>query len=104
MFGSQPIVSRRSLIKASACGFAQLALAGLAAETTRAATGKTVDGPLAPKLPHFRPRAKRIIFLFMTGGPPHMDTFDYKPLLQRDGGRELPFALPKLQQLQKRDL
>ncbi|HKB35714.1 MAG TPA: DUF1501 domain-containing protein, partial [Gemmataceae bacterium] len=44
------------------------------------------DDPLAPKKPHFEPKAKRIIFLFSTGGVSHMDTFDYKPkLFQADG-------------------
>jgi hypothetical protein len=43
---------------------------------------------------HLSPRAKRVIFLFMHGGPSHVDTFDYKPLLARDDGKELPFALP----------
>jgi Protein of unknown function (DUF1501) len=44
--------------------------------------------------PHVTPRAKRVIFLFMHGGPSHVDTFDYKPLLERDDGKELPFAMP----------
>ena len=43
---------------------------------------------------HVPPRAKRVIFLFMHGGPSHVDTFDYKPLLDRDDGKNLPFALP----------
>jgi hypothetical protein len=104
MIGPHPFVSRRSLLQGAACGFAQLALAGLAAESARAGVGAAPGGPLSPRPPHFRARAKRIIFLFMNGGPAHMDTFDYKPLLQRDNGKPLPFALPKLQQLQKRDL
>ena len=47
--------------------------------------------------PHFRPRAKRVIFLFMHGGPSQIDTFDYKPLLARDAGKPLPFAKPRVQ-------
>lgn len=47
--------------------------------------------PLLPKEPHFRPRARRVIFLFMQGGPSHVDTFDYKPRLERDDGRMLAF-------------
>ena len=46
--------------------------------------------PLVPKAPHFRPRAKRIIHLFMNGGPSHVDTFDPKPALQRFAGKMLP--------------
>ena len=104
----QPIFlpERRKLLKNAACGFGYLALAGLAAE--RAAAEQQSAGhaahPLAIKPTHFAPRAKRIIFLFMNGGPAHMDTFDYKPLLARDAGKPLPFAVPKLQQAQKRDL
>ena len=46
--------------------------------------------PLTPKAPHFRPRAKRIIHLFMNGGPSHVDTFDPKPMLQKHAGKMLP--------------
>ena len=48
-------------------------------------------------MPHFVPRAKRIIFLFMKGGPSQVDTFDEKPLLRRDDGKPLPFAKPRVQ-------
>lgn len=73
-----PLPSRRQALKSLACGFGYLAAAGLANEAAAA-----VD-PLAPKAPHFPARAKRIIFLFMQGGPSHVDTFDYKPRLDRD--------------------
>ena len=43
-------------------------------------------------VPHHAPRARRVIFLFMHGGPSQVDTFDYKPQLQKDDGKELPFA------------
>jgi hypothetical protein len=70
-------LSRRNLLKLSSAGFGQLALSGLLAqEQARAAS---VD-PLALKPPHFPARAKRVIFLFMHGGPSQVDTFDYKPL------------------------
>jgi hypothetical protein len=59
-------------------------------KTARAASGAD---PAVIK-PHVPPRAKRVIFLFMHGGPSHVDTFDYKPLLARDDGKPLPFALP----------
>jgi hypothetical protein len=48
-------------------------------------------------LPHSAARAKRVIFLFMHGGPSQVDTFDYKPLLARDHGKPLPFAKPRVQ-------
>ena len=79
-------LTRRQTLKAAACGFGYLALAGLAAEA--AASGAN---PLAPKVPHFRPRARRMIFVFMQGGPSHVDTFDYKPLLDREDGKMLGF-------------
>jgi len=78
---------RRHFLRSSACGFGSLALAGLAAADT-AAPGRN---PLAPRQPHHRPRARRVIFIFMQGGPSHVDTFDYKPRLARDDGRMLPF-------------
>src|SRR5215475_11747967 len=78
------LISRRQALKSAACGFGYLALAGLA-NTASAAN------PLAPKEPLFKPRAKRVIFLFMQGGPSHVDSFDYKPRLARDDGRMMPF-------------
>lgn len=74
--------NRRAFLQHAACGFGSMALAGLAAqEAVRAG-----DTPLAPRPPHFPPRAKRVIFLFMQGGVSHVDSFDYKPVLeQRDG-------------------
>ena len=71
--------SRRQLLKRSSLGFGYLALAGLA-NSSRAED--TFQGPLAVKQPHFAPRAKRVIMMFMQGGPSHVDTFDYKPELQ----------------------
>ncbi|AGA26752.1 hypothetical protein Sinac_2441 [Singulisphaera acidiphila DSM 18658] len=89
------LTSRRRMLKGCATGFGALALAALMAEeSSAAAPAKKVDGP---PLPHFPPRAKRVIFLFMKGGPSHLDTFDPKPLLQRDNGKELPFPKPRVQ-------
>lgn len=77
-----PILSRREVLKTASCGFGSLAFAGLASE----ASGDV--NPLAPKTPHFLPHAKRVIFLFMSGGPSHVDSFDYKPQLAADQGKE----------------
>jgi hypothetical protein len=88
-------VSRRSLLARSAVGFGSLALASMFAESPLASAAP-VD-PLAPRPPHFPGRAKRVIFLFMKGGPSHVDTFDPKPLLTRDDGKPLPFAKPRVQ-------
>ncbi len=51
--------------------------------------------PYAAREPHFAPRAKSVIFLFMVGGPSHVDTFDYKPALQKLGGKPVPESLRK---------
>jgi len=86
-------VSRRTMLQRSAIGFGSLALAGLM-EAQSASSG---TNPLAPLAPHVPPRARRVIFLFMKGGPSGIDTFDPKPLLQRDDGKELPFDKPRVQ-------
>ena len=84
---SQPsFASRRDLLRTASAGFGSIALAGLAAQTAPAATG-TAEQPLAPKPTHFTPKARRVIFLCMQGGPSHVDTFDYKPKLVTDAGR-----------------
>jgi hypothetical protein len=81
--------TRRQMLRQTALGFGGVALAALLGERA------TAD-PLTPKLPHFTPRARRVIFLFMHGGPSQIDTFDYKPLLERDDGKPLPFAKPRV--------
>lgn len=78
-------VSRRDLLKTSACGFGYLALAGLSNQQAAAAV-TNARNPLALRNPHFTARAKRIIFMYMSGGPTHVDTFDYKPKLFADAG------------------
>ncbi len=90
-----PALSRRQALSRSAVGFGSLALASLLANEGHGAPA--VVNPLAPKTPHFPARAKRVIFLFMKGGPSHLDTFDPKPLLDRDDGKPLPFAKPRVQ-------
>src|SRR5437762_2030214 len=89
-------LSRRDLLRRTSLGFGGLALAALLADEAHA-QAEPAANPLAPRPPHFPARAKRVIFLFMKGGPSHLDTFDYKPLLQRDHGKPLPFAKPRVQ-------
>lgn len=93
-----PGMTRREALKRSAVGFGSLALNAMLAGLMR---GENTSGPnpnpLAPRPGHFPARAKRIIFLFMSGGPSQVDTFDPKPLLDRDDGKPLPFAKPKVQ-------
>ncbi|MBK7876440.1 MAG: DUF1501 domain-containing protein [Planctomycetes bacterium] len=78
-------LDRRALLRGLGAGFGLLAFAGLAG----------AEGPAAARV--FTPRAKRVVFLFMHGGPSQIDTFDYKPLLERDDGKPLPFAKPRIQ-------
>jgi hypothetical protein len=81
------MLTRRRFLQDSACGFGALALAGLGASKALAAEAD----PLAPKLPHFAPRAKRVIFLFMQGGVSHVDSYDYKPFLAKNDGKMMSF-------------
>jgi hypothetical protein len=76
-------LSRREVLQSISCGFGFTAFAGLAAEVAQ----KEFQSPLAPKQPHFAARAKRVIFLCMRGGPSHVDTFDYKPMLEEYSGK-----------------
>lgn len=87
---SESRASRREALKQMGAGFGWLALTSLLAEEAGA------SGPLALREPHFAPRAKRVIMLFMFGGPSHIDTFDPKPILNRDSGKPLPFAKPRI--------
>lgn len=87
-----PVFTRRQMLQISSAGFGQMALAGL----LNANTPTPSTNPLAPKAPHFPAKAKRVIFLFMHGGPSQVDTFDYKPLLERDNGKPLPFPKPRV--------
>ena len=93
-----PVFSRRDMLRVSAAGFGSLALAGLTADEVRAdAAREARSNPLALKPSQFPAKAKRVIFLFMHGGPSHVDTFDFKPALIRDSGKPLPFAKPRIQ-------
>ncbi|MEC7352356.1 MAG: DUF1501 domain-containing protein, partial [Planctomycetota bacterium] len=80
-------MSRREMLKGVSCGFGMLAFAGIAQSVC--ARHATPPNPLAPKDPHFAPRAKTVIFLCMSGGPSHLDMFDYKPKLVADDGKAL---------------
>ncbi|MCH8044495.1 MAG: DUF1501 domain-containing protein [Planctomycetes bacterium] len=76
----QPIVSRRQWLKVGACGLGSLALTGFVPNRSDA-------GLLAPKPPHFAAKAKRIIFMFINGGPSQFESFDYKPKLKAQSGK-----------------
>jgi hypothetical protein len=87
---SSPL-TRRDALRTTANGFGLLALGGLLGQPARA------DNPLAQKKPHFKPRAKRVIFLFMHGGPSQVDTFDPKPMLAKHDGKPFPGNKPRVQ-------
>jgi hypothetical protein len=94
--------SRRQMLRTSALGFGALAAASLLAEASSGAEpgALSLNNPLAARPGLFPMRAKRVIFLFMKGGPSQVDTFDTfdeKPLLARDDGKPLPFAKPRVQ-------
>jgi hypothetical protein len=74
---SEKPLSRRSWLRAAGCGFGYLSLSALLADEFKALAAAQ-DNPLAPRTPHFEPKAKRVIFLFMHGGPSSIDTFDRK--------------------------
>jgi hypothetical protein len=92
-------LTRRELLRRSGMGFGMLGLASvcgtdcqsvLLASTSETRAAATNLHPLAPKTPHFRPKAKQVVHLFMNGGPSHVDTFDPKPLLVKYHGKALP--------------
>src|SRR5688500_8967507 len=89
----RPAPSRRQFLRRAAGGFGALALSAMLAEAGLASAGAVASAaavdPLAPRLPHFAPKAKRVIFLYMTGGVSHVESFDYKPKLIADGGKTL---------------
>ena len=79
--------SRRAFLEGLGGGFGMLACSALQANT------RDPLNPLAAKAPHFQPRAKSVIFLFMVGGPSQVDTFDFKPELQKLDGKPVPDSI-----------
>jgi hypothetical protein len=93
-----PLLSttRRHFFGRCGVGLGGIALGSLLAEESRAATEPPdLQDPLAPRRPHFTPRAKRVIFLFMAGGPSQLELFDYKPKLQELDGQVVPPSYTK---------
>src|SRR6266853_6216591 len=83
-------VTRRHFLKTtSQFSLGAIALASLIGREARAAANPVVN-PLAAKKPPFEPKVKRVIYLHMSGGPPHLDLFDYKPALVKHGGELCP--------------
>jgi hypothetical protein len=88
--------TRREMLWETGCGFGAVALTGLLSndgffnKLQAAQESAKFNNPLAPKPPHFQPKAKSVIFLFMYGGPSHIETFDYKPKLYPLDGKTIP--------------
>ncbi len=93
-------LSRRDMLCQAGTGFGMLALAGMLAADD---AGRSAH-PYTVRAPHFPARAKRIIFLYMPGGPSHVDLFDPKPRLITDNGKPLPFEKPKLERVKTGNL
>jgi hypothetical protein len=85
----EPVCSRRELLLRGGAGFGSLALSYLLRDHPLFAQSAAAN-PLAAKSPHFPARARSVIFLFMEGGPSHIDLFDPKPMLNRLAGQRLP--------------
>ena len=80
--------SRREMLSRAGAGFGMLGLSSMLSDGVHA--DEPDVGPMSPKRPHFAPRAKHVIFLFMNGGPSHVDTFDPKPELEAQAGEQGP--------------
>jgi len=92
MFQQMPS-TRREFLRRSGIGLGTLGLAGVLADDSRHASAAPNPNPMFPKAPHFAPRAKAVIHLFMNGGPSQVDTFDPKPALDKYHGQPLPISL-----------
>ena len=95
-------LTRRQLFANGAIGLGVPALASLLAKDLSAAdsaSSKPKQFGGLPDLPHHRPKVKNVIYLLQNGAPPHVDTFDYKPQMERFRGQELPESFHKNQRL-----
>jgi hypothetical protein len=93
------LLSRREVLRRIGGGFGALGLASVFRDAGLLASEQPLPAaanPLAPRPPHFPARAKRVIFLFMNGGPSHVDTFDPKPELAKHAGEAVPESLLKM--------
>src|ERR1700735_4138481 len=91
--------TRRDVLARAGTGFGLLALADLLARQSQGAAPEPsrATNPYAVRAPHHSATAKRCIFLYMPGGPSHIDLFDPKPKVAAMNGRPLPFEKPKLE-------
>lgn len=87
--------TRRQFLQTTQLGLGGLALSSLLGGNASAAPESSVVNPLAPRTPHFTPKAKRVIYLHLTGSPPHLDLYDYKPELVKLSGQDAPESFIK---------
>lgn len=85
-------LTRRRLLRGAGSGLGAMAMAAMLAEDSR---GAALPDPSLPRAPHHEPRAKNVIFLFMEGGPSHIDLFDPKPTLNKLHGQPMPASFGK---------
>src|SRR3990172_1270631 len=91
-------LTRRQLFSRTALGAGSAALASLLEADVVAASAPPRSGGV-PGVPHYRPKARSVIYLLMNGAPPHVDMFDYKPELEKWRGREIPESVHKNQRV-----
>lgn len=84
------ILPRRAFMRRTAAGLGSIAVASMLRQNDLSAESSPIENPLAPKRPHFVAKAQRVVFLFMSGGPSHVDLFDPKPELIRLAGQPIP--------------
>lgn len=87
--------TRRHFLKNCGMGLGSAALGHILNQGVSAAELQAPDNPLIPKVPHYAPKAKRVIYLHLTGSPPHLDMFDYKPELVKRTGQDCPDEFTK---------
>src|SRR5579863_222954 len=92
MTGRRVPKTRREALRTMGTGFGMTALAAMLGDSMQAADS---GNPWSPRQPHFAPRAKRVIFVFLTGGLSSIDSFDHKPALDRYDGKPLPYETPR---------
>ncbi len=97
--GIRPL-TRRDMLRQCACGFAATAFAGMTTSLARAAAASGAASGMTPRKPHAVARAKNVIFLYMDGGVSQVDSFDYKPMLEKHHGKEPRSVMGPLEKTQ----
>ena len=88
------VTTRRDFLKKSSLGFGSIALSSILGPNFGSAQNTLPQmNPMAGRTPHFVPKAKRVIYLFQSGGPSQIETYDYKPALSKWHGKEIPPSL-----------